>query len=144
MAFGRPAAAAGPGLNKRELKIRIRPAAAGGGLEVQFQRQETYTWMPSESIASSLPYRLLRLEGLWCGLGCSSPTVVVRAEVRRSLVPRAGPRLFGKNPRSHHEGATGRVRTGDQRLPVLFITVHWQGKLPSRNGSGQVRGHGVP
>ena len=28
------------------------------------------------------------------------------------------PRLFGKNPRSHHKGAagTGRVRTGDQRL----------------------------
>ena len=29
------------------------------------------------------------------------------------------PRLIGKNPRSHHKGATGRVRTGDQRLPVL-------------------------
>ena len=27
------------------------------------------------------------------------------------------PRLFGTNPRSHHKGATGRVRTGDQRLP---------------------------
>ena len=30
------------------------------------------------------------------------------------------PRLFGTNPRSNHKGAaTGRVRTGDQRLPVL-------------------------
>ena len=29
------------------------------------------------------------------------------------------PRLFGKNPRSHHKGATGRVQTGDQLLPVL-------------------------
>ena len=29
------------------------------------------------------------------------------------------PRLFGTNPRSHHKGATGRVRTGDQRLPAL-------------------------
>ena len=29
------------------------------------------------------------------------------------------PRLFGTNPRSHHKGATGRVRTGNQRLPVL-------------------------
>ena len=29
------------------------------------------------------------------------------------------PRLFGTNPRSHHKGATGRVRTGDQQLPVL-------------------------
>ena len=31
------------------------------------------------------------------------------------------PRLFGKNPRSHHKGATGRVtvRTVDQLLPVL-------------------------
>ena len=28
------------------------------------------------------------------------------------------PRLFGK-PRSHYKGATGRVRTGDQLLPVL-------------------------
>ena len=29
------------------------------------------------------------------------------------------PRLFWTNPRSHHKGATGRVRTGDQLLPVL-------------------------
>ena len=29
------------------------------------------------------------------------------------------PRLFGTNPRSHHKGTTGRVRTKDQRLPVL-------------------------
>ena len=29
------------------------------------------------------------------------------------------PRLFWKNPRSHHKGATSRVRTGDQLLPVL-------------------------
>ena len=29
------------------------------------------------------------------------------------------PRLFGTNPRLHHKGATGRVRTGYQRLPVL-------------------------
>ena len=29
------------------------------------------------------------------------------------------PRLFGTNPRSHHKGATGRVQTGDQLLPVL-------------------------
>ena len=29
------------------------------------------------------------------------------------------PRLFGKNPRSHHKGATSRVQTGNQLLPVL-------------------------
>ena len=29
------------------------------------------------------------------------------------------PRLFGTNPRSHHKGATCRVRTGNQRLLVL-------------------------
>ena len=40
---------------------------------------------------------------------------VYRAEVRPALLPR----LFGTNPRSHHKGATGRVRTGDQWLPVL-------------------------
>ena len=31
----------------------------------------------------------------------------------------AAERLFGKNSRSHHKGATGRVRTGDQLLPIL-------------------------
>ena len=29
------------------------------------------------------------------------------------------PRLFGTNSRSHHKGATGRVRTGDQLRPGL-------------------------
>ena len=29
------------------------------------------------------------------------------------------PLLFRKNPRSHHKGATGRIQTGDQLLPVL-------------------------
>ena len=29
------------------------------------------------------------------------------------------PRLFGTNPRSHHKCSTARVRTADQRLPVL-------------------------
>ena len=29
------------------------------------------------------------------------------------------PQLFGKNSTSHHKGATGRVWTGDQLLPVL-------------------------
>ena len=31
------------------------------------------------------------------------------------------PRLFGTNPRSHHKGAIGRVRTGDQRLPLRIL-----------------------
>ena len=30
------------------------------------------------------------------------------------------PLLFGTNPRSHHKGATGRILTGDQLLPVLY------------------------
>ena len=33
------------------------------------------------------------------------------------------PRLFGTNPRSHHKGATGRVRTGNQRLPILCLIL---------------------
>ena len=37
----------------------------------------------------------------------------------RRFAAALSPRLFGTNPRSHHQGATGRVRTGDQRLPVL-------------------------
>ena len=41
------------------------------------------------------------------------------SEVRRDTAAALLPRLFWKNPRSHHKGATGRVRTGDQRLPVL-------------------------
>ena len=39
--------------------------------------------------------------------------------LRRRFAAALIPRLFGTNPRSHHKGATGRVRTGDQRLPVL-------------------------
>ena len=40
-------------------------------------------------------------------------------ELGRRFAAALLPRLFGTNPRSHHKGATGRVRTGDQRLPVL-------------------------
>ena len=47
------------------------------------------------------------------------------------------PRLFGTNPRSHHKGATGRVRTGDQRLPVLCHCQLGQ-DIPSSIGSGNV------
>ena len=39
--------------------------------------------------------------------------------VGRRFVAALLPRLFGTNPRSHHKGATGRFRTGDQRLPAL-------------------------
>ena len=38
------------------------------------------------------------------------------------------PRLFGKNPRSHHKGATGRVRTGDhgfQLYAMLMKSDSW-------------------
>ena len=41
------------------------------------------------------------------------------SELGRRFAAALLPRLFGTNPRSHHKGATGRVRTGDQRLPVL-------------------------
>ena len=40
------------------------------------------------------------------------------------------PRLFGTNPRSHHKGATGRVQTGDQRLPVLCHCQLGQDMVP--------------
>ena len=42
--------------------------------------------------------------------------------LRRRFAAALLPRLFGNNihdSRSHHKGATGRVRTGDQRYPVL-------------------------
>ena len=29
--------------------------------------------------------------------------------------------VWDQNPRSHHKGATGRLRTGDQRYPVLSL-----------------------
>ena len=41
------------------------------------------------------------------------------APIGRRFAAALLPRLFGTNPRSHHKGATGRVQTGDQRLPVL-------------------------
>ena len=40
-----------------------------------------------------------------------------RAEVRRSFITTTA--REESQARSHHKGATGRVRTGDQRLPVL-------------------------
>ena len=43
--------------------------------------------------------------------------IPVRAEVRSSFITTTV--LFGMNPRSHHKGATGRVWTGDQLLPIL-------------------------
>ena len=45
----------------------------------------------------------------------SSYTLYIGRRFAAALLPR----LFGKNPRSHHKGATGRVRPGDQLLPVL-------------------------
>ena len=42
-----------------------------------------------------------------------------KLEIGRRFAAALLPRLFGKNPRSHHKGATDRVRTGDQRLPIL-------------------------
>ena len=43
----------------------------------------------------------------------------IHEHVGRRFAAALLPRLFGTNPRSHHKGATGRVRTGDQLLPVL-------------------------
>ena len=37
-------------------------------------------------------------------------------EIRRSFITTT---VREQRPRSHHKGATGRVRTGDQRYPVL-------------------------
>ena len=47
--------------------------------------------------------------------GLLLPVITVGRRLAAALLPR----LFWKNPRSYHKGATGRVRTGDQRLPVL-------------------------
>ena len=35
------------------------------------------------------------------------------------------PRLFGKNPRSHHNGITGKVPTGNQRLSHEVAQLLW-------------------
>ena len=47
-----------------------------------------------------------------------APAAVLVVGRTRRFAAALLPRLFGKNPRSHHKGTTGRVRTGDQRLPV--------------------------
>ena len=39
-----------------------------------------------------------------------------KAEVRRSFITTT---VWGLHPRSHHKGATGRVRTGNRLYPVL-------------------------
>ena len=51
--------------------------------------------------------------------GQHSSSALFLVTVGRRFAAALLPRLFGTNPRSHHKGATGRVRTGDQRLPVL-------------------------
>ena len=50
-----------------------------------------------------------------CILGAEMLRICVGRRFATALLPRQ----FGKNPRSHHKGATSRVRTGNQRLPVL-------------------------
>ena len=56
--------------------------------------------------------------------------LIIKAEVSRSFITTT---VREQRPRSHHKGATGRVRTGDQRYPVLChcqlgqeIPYHWQ------------------
>ena len=44
------------------------------------------------------------------------------------------PRLFGKNPWSHHKGATGRVQSGVQLLLVLCMYVHISGSVCPASG----------
>ena len=49
------------------------------------------------------------------GLYCYALVYMLGQRFSAALLPQ----LFGTNPRSHHKGATGRVWTGDQLLPVL-------------------------
>ena len=53
----------------------------------------------------------------WRGLDAAFPSQFIlgkKAEIRRSFITTTGRE---QNPRS--QGATGRVRTGDQRYPIL-------------------------
>ena len=53
-------------------------------------------------------------------MGLPAGTAALKTHIgRRFAAALLVPRLFGTNPRSHQKGATGRVRTGNQRLPVL-------------------------
>ena len=53
------------------------------------------------------PYRIIHLNNHW----------IIRVIGRRFAAVLL-PRLFGTNPRSHHKGATGRVRTGDLKVTI--------------------------
>ena len=69
------------------------------------------------------------------GVSCiqiSAVNLKGRASQGRRFAAALVPRLFGKNPRSHHKGATGRIRTGDQleRLPVLCHCQLGQDSVP--------------
>ena len=73
--------------------------------------------------------------------------VTVKAEVRRSFITTT---VRGQRPSSHHKGATGTVRTGDQRYPVLCrcktASKHYNGIGLSDRASPSVlpsRGPGV-
>ena len=54
-------------------------------------------------------------------IGCSAD----KAEVRRSFITTT---VREQHPGSHHKGATGRVRTGDQRYSVSFIIANLLGQ----------------
>ena len=57
-------------------------------------------------------------ELIFCPFWLSSTQKEIHNQGRRFAAALL-PRLFWTNPRSHHKGATSRVRTGNQRLPVL-------------------------
>ena len=76
--------------------------------------------MPLAAVSSSPAWLSLGLGGLSpCQAQARRDTSALGRRFAAALLPR----LFGKNPRSHHKGATGRVRTGNQRLPGL---CHYQ------------------
>ena len=55
---------------------------------------------------------------------CSN-CLILSTSLGRRFAAALLPRLFGKNRRSHHKGATDRVRTGDQRPSSMQLPT-WQ------------------
>ena len=68
---------------------------------------------PSVHLATDcMELRAIFQPGTWESMGCCH---LLGRRFAAALLPR----LFGNYRRPHHRGATGRVRTRDQRLPIL-------------------------
>ena len=83
-----------------------------------FSKSGLFSPIPAHSMYLSFGATLAPIGICYSTVWSVGGPAIIRAEVRRSFITTTVLK-FLKNLRSHHKGATDRVRTGDQRLPGL-------------------------